>query len=56
MPAVLISVERFGERVMRWHRMVLATFLVQADGPPGTARPQILDFDLQGPRVMRANE
>jgi len=35
-------------------RVVLAAFLMQADRPPGAARPQILDLHLQGrgdPRI-----
>ena len=46
--SVDIGAQGLGERVMARHRVLLAAFLMQPDGPPGAARPQILDLHLQG--------
>jgi hypothetical protein len=32
-----VGVQRFGKRVMAWHQILLAAFLVQADQPAGPA-------------------
>ena len=42
-----IGVQRFGQRVVAGHRMVLAAFLMQPNRPAGAAWPQILDLHLQ---------
>ena len=42
-----VSAQRLGERVMAWHRVLLAAFLVQPDLPAGTLRPKILHLHLQ---------
>jgi hypothetical protein len=42
-----IRAQRFSQRVMARHVVFLAAFLMQPNGPAGTARPQILDLHIQ---------
>jgi hypothetical protein len=39
--------QRLGKRVMAWHRVLLAAFLVQLNLPAGALRPKILDLHAQ---------
>jgi hypothetical protein len=48
-----IGAQRLGERVVARHRVLLAAFLVQPDGPTGAAWPQILDLHRQGRVAVR---
>src|ERR1700676_4097236 len=42
-----VRVQRFGERVMAWHHVLLAAFLVQPDQPARALRLEIFDTHLQ---------
>src|SRR5271166_1469701 len=45
-----VGVQRFGEAVMAWHLMMLASFLVQSELPAGTLWPKVfhLHFECGG--------
>ncbi len=45
--SVEAGAQRFGERVVARHRMLLAAFLVRPDCPSGAARLEVLALHLQ---------